>query len=61
MIKIDDLWSGRNSLSKNIRFKSSMLASNLYDYSDAHVIVKGELYVLTVGANENDKTEKICV
>ena len=35
-----------------------MLASNLYD---AHVIVKGELYVLTVGANENDKTEKICV
>ena len=35
-----------------------MLRSNLYDYSDAHVIVKWEIYVLAVGANENDKTEK---
>ena len=56
MIKINDLSSGHYFVNKNVRFKSLMLRSNLYDYRDAQVIAKGEIYVLAVGANENDKT-----
>ena len=30
--------------SKQIRFKTSMLRSDLCDYSDAYIVVKGELF-----------------
>ena len=36
---------------KSIRFKTPMLRSNLYDYSDAYILVKGTITVTTPGAN----------
>ena len=43
-----------NSLSnenKSIRFKTPMLRSNLCDYSDAYILVKGTITVTALGAN----------
>ena len=36
---------------KSIRFKTPMLRSNLCDYSDAYILVKGTITVTTPGAN----------
>ena len=36
---------------KSIRIKISMLRSNLYDYSDAYILVKGTITVTTPGVN----------
>ena len=36
---------------KSIRFKTPMLRSNLCDYSDAHILVKGTITVTALGAN----------
>ena len=36
---------------KSIRFKTLMLRSNLCDYSDAYVLVKGTITVTAPGAN----------
>ena len=41
----NDLSSGQYSVTKSIRFKNSMLRSNLYDYSDAYIVVKGKITV----------------
>ena len=35
-----------------------MLKSNLCDYSDVYIVVKGGTDLLAAGANENDKAEK---
>ena len=42
---MNDLSSGQYSINKNIRFKTSMLRSDLCDYSDAYIIVKGRITV----------------
>ena len=39
-IKVNDLSSGQYSRKKNIRFKISMLRSNLCHYSEVYVVVK---------------------
>ena len=39
-IEINDLSSGQYSVNKNIRFKTSMLKSDLCDYSDTYIVVK---------------------
>ena len=39
---------------KQIRFKTSMLRSDLCDYSDANIVVKG---IVTVSADERDRDE----
>ena len=39
--------------SKSIRFKTPMLRSNLCDYSDAYILVKGTITVTAPGANDN--------
>ena len=59
-IKINGLSYGQYSPNKNIKFKTSMLRSDLYDYSDAYIVVKGiiDLLVATAGDDENDKTWK---
>ena len=44
-IKVNDLSSGQYSVNKNIRFKTSMLRSNLCNYSDAYIAVKGRINV----------------
>ena len=57
-IAINDLSIGHYSVNKNIRFKTSMLRSDLCDYSDAYIVVKGTVALLVAAANENDKAEK---
>ena len=48
--KVNDLSGGQYSVNKNIRFKASMLASDLCDYSDAYIVVKDRI---NVKATEN--------
>ena len=52
----NDLSSGKYSDNKNIRFKTSMLRSNLYDYSDPYIVVKGRISVR--GANNTNTRNK---
>ena len=40
--------------SKQIRFKASMFRSDLCDFSDAYIVVKG---IVTVSADERDRDE----
>ena len=37
----NDLSSGQYSVNNNIRFKTSMLRSDLCDYSNAYIVVNG--------------------
>ena len=55
-IKVNDISSGQYSVNTNISFKTSMLRSDLCDYSDTYIVVKGTIDL--VSANENDKAEK---
>ena len=41
------------SENKSIRFKTLMLRSNLCDYSDTHILVKGTIMVRALGVNNN--------
>ena len=52
-IKVNDLSSGKNSLNKNLRFKTSKLQSDFCDYSDAYIVVKGRI---TVEGDNDTKT-----
>ena len=54
----NDLSSGQYSDSKNIRFKTSILRSNLCDYSDAHIVVKRRISV-TDNENANRRNKKL--
>ena len=45
-------------LTKNIRFKTSMLRSDSCDYGDAYIVVKGAIDILAAAANESDKAEE---
>ena len=38
---------------KSIRFKTPMLRSNLCDYSDAYILVKGKIVVTAPGVNND--------
>ena len=38
---------------KSIRFKTPMLRSNLCDYSDAYILVKGKVVVTAPGINND--------
>ena len=42
---------GTHNENKSIRFKTPMLRSNLCDYSDAYILVKGTIMVKALGAN----------
>ena len=46
-VEVNNLSSGQYSSSKNIRFKTSVLRSNLCDYSDVYIVVKGRISVRT--------------
>ena len=54
-IKTNDLPSGQYFLNRNIGFKSSMLRSDLCDYSDTYIVV---IDLLAAAANEDDENEK---
>ena len=55
-VEVNDLSSVEYSVNQNIRFKTSMLTSDLCDYSDAYIVVKGTIDLLA--DDENDKPEK---
>ena len=44
-LEINDEARGTYSLNKQIKFKTSMLRSNLCDYSDAYILAKGNITV----------------
>ena len=44
-IEVNGLSSRQYSCNKNITFKTSMLRSDLCDYSDAYIVVKGTITV----------------
>ena len=45
-IEINDFSSGQYSVNRNVRFKTSMLRSDLCDYSEAYIVVKGTISFL---------------
>ena len=52
-IEVNDLSGGQYSGNKNERFKMLMLRSNLCEYSDAYIVVKGLIIVeVTINANK---------
>ena len=51
-VKVNSLSNAYNK-NKSIRFKTPMLRSNLCDYSDAYILVKGTITVTAPGANNN--------
>ena len=56
MVGANDLSSGQYSVNKNIRFNASMLRSDLCDYSNADIVVKGTISVTgTNNANRRNK------
>ena len=51
-VKINSLSNAYNE-NKSIRFKTPVLRSNLCDYSDAYILVKGTITVTAPGVNNN--------
>ena len=49
-VRVNSLSNTYNQ-NKSIRFKTPMLRSNLCDYSDAYILVKGNITVTAPGAN----------
>ena len=49
------LWSIRKNVNKEIRIKTPMLRSDLCDFSDAHIVVKG---TITVTDPDNARKER---
>ena len=61
-VEIDDDVRGAYSPNKQIRFKTSMLRSSLCDYSDAYILVKGNISVnntAAAGAAANNTNKKV--
>ena len=44
-VEINDELRGKYNVDKQIRFKTTMLKSNLCDYSDAYILVKGKIAI----------------
>ena len=61
-VKINDDVRGVYSPNKQIRLKTAMLRSSLCDYSDAYILVKGNITVNNTaadGAATNNKKKKV--
>ena len=61
-VEINDDARGTYSLNKQIKFKTSRLRSNLCRYSDAYILVKGNITVNNTaadGANANSTNKKV--
>ena len=56
LIELNDLSSDQYSASKNIKFKTSMLRSNLINASDTYIVAKGRISVK--GTNDANKINK---
>ena len=61
-VEINDEARGTYSPNKQIKFKTSMLRSSLCDYSDAYILVKGNITVNNTaddGAAANNTNKKV--
>ena len=61
-VEINDDVTGVYSPNKQIRFKTAMLSSSLFDYSDAYILVKGNVAVNSTaadGAAANNTNKKL--
>ena len=47
-VDVNDLSSGQYSVNKNIRFKNSVLRSDLCDFSYAYFVVKGKKLLMEI-------------
>ena len=56
-VRLNSLLNTYNE-NKSIRFKTPMLRSNLCDYSDAYILVKGTITVTAPGVNSNNIRNK---
>ena len=56
LIQVKDLSSDQYSVNKNMMFKTSMLRSNLCNYSDPYFVAKGKITV--EGDNDDKKRNK---
>ena len=54
-VRVNSLSNTYNE-NKSIRFKAPMLRSNLCDYSDAYILVKGTITVTAPGVNNNENS-----
>ena len=54
-VDINDKSRGTYEASNQIKFKTSMIRSNLSDYSDAYIVVSG---IITITAEVADNTTK---
>ena len=57
-VEINDEARGTYSPNKQIKFKTSMLRSSLCDYSDAYILVKGNVTVNNTSAAAANNTNK---
>ena len=55
-VEVNGLSSGQYYVNKNISFKTSMSRSDLCDYSDVYIFVKGTITVS--GTNDSNKRNK---
>ena len=51
-VEINDDIRGAYSPNKQIRLKTAMLRSSLYDYSEAYILVKGNITVSNTAADD---------
>ena len=61
-VEINDELRGTYSVNRQIYFKTSLLGSSLCDYSDAYVLVKGNIIVnktAAEGAAANNTNKKV--
>ena len=61
-IEINDESRGAYNVNSQIKFKTTMLKSSLYDYSDAYILVKGNISVNNTaaqGANANNTNKQV--
>ena len=51
LIGVNSLSDGQYSVNRNVRFRTPMLRSNLGNYGDAYIVVKGTVDSLTAASN----------
>ena len=51
-VEINDESRGTYNVNSQIKFKTTMLKSSLCDYSDAYILVKGNITITGAGADE---------
>ena len=55
LVEINDQSRGNYGKNNQIKFKTSILRSNLCDYSDAYILVSGTITIDGAGADDNAK------